>query len=94
MELLLVLFVGCGVISRMEYLNAADMKKLADKHNEESADRELAELLERIQHAAEAGLYYVKTDILSLSIAKKFKDMGYEITYNVRGDKETISWRK
>lgn len=78
----------------MEYLNAADMKKLADKYNEGTEDRILAELFECIQHAAEAGRYYVKTDILSLSIAKKLKDMGYEIIYDVRGDKETISWRK
>lgn len=56
----MVLFVGCGVISRMEYLNAADMKKLADKYNEESADRELAELLERIQYAEGAWFTYIK----------------------------------
>lgn len=78
----------------MEYLKAADMKKLTDSNNEKMTDKVLVELFECIQHAAEVGLYYVRVDILPTAIAAKLKDMGYKVKYDVREDKEIISWRE
>lgn len=78
----------------MEYLNAADMKKMTDKRNEEMSEEVMEKVQTKIFDAAKIGLYSVRVDILPVAIAKKLKDMGYEIIYDVRGDKETISWRK
>ena len=78
----------------MEYLNAADMKKMTDKRNKEMNEEIMEKVQTKIFDAAKIGLYNVRVDILPAAIAAKLKDMGYEITYDVRGDKETISWRK
>lgn len=78
----------------MEYLNAAGMKKMTDKRNKEMNEEIMEKVQTKIFDAAKIGLYSVRVDILPAAIAAKLKDMGYEITYDVRGDKETISWRK
>ena len=78
----------------MEYLNAADMKKMTDKRNKEMNEEIMEKVQTKIFDAAKVGLYSVRVDILPAAIAAKLKEMGYKITYDVRGDKETISWRK
>ena len=90
----MVLFVGYGAINRMEYLNAADMKKMTDKRNKEMSEEIMEKVQTKIFDAAKAGLYGVRVDILPAAITAKLKDMGYKITYDVRGDKEIIIWRK
>lgn len=86
----MVLFVGYGAISRMEYLNAADMKKMTDKRNEE--------IMENIQtkmfDAARIGCYNIIVEILPIPIAEELKNMGYKIKDETRGSGMIISWRE
>lgn len=86
----MVLFVGYGAISRMEYLNAADMKKMTDKRNEE--------IMENIQtkmfDAARIGCYNIIVEILPIPIAEELKNMGYKIKDETRESGMIISWRE
>lgn len=78
----------------MEYLNAADMKKMTDKRNKEMNEEIMEKVQTKIFNAAKIGLYSVRVDILPAAIDAKLKDMGYEIKYDAIGYKGTISWRK
>lgn len=74
----------------MEYLNAADMKKMTDKRNEE--------IMENIQtkmfDAARIGCYNIIVEILPIPIAEELKNMGYKIKDETRGSGMIISWRE
>lgn len=78
----------------MEYLNAADMKKMTDKRNKEIDEEIMERVQTKIFDVAKTGCYNIRFETLPISIAAELKDMGYEIIYDVRGDKETISWRE
>ena len=78
----------------MEYLNAADMKKMTDKRNEEIN----VEIMENIQtkmfDAARMGRYSIIVEILPVPVAEEFKNMGYKLKDEARGNGIIISWRK
>lgn len=78
----------------MEYLNAADMKKMTDKCNKEIDEEIMERVQTKIFDAAKTGRYNIRFETLPISIAAELKDMGYEVKYDVRGYKGTISWRK
>lgn len=86
----MVLFVGCGVISRMEYLKAADMKKMTDKRNEEIMEKVQTKMFD----AAKMGHYNIIVETLPIPVAEELKNMGYKLKDETRGSGIIISWRK
>ena len=78
----------------MEYLNAADMKKMTDKRNEEIN----AEIMENIQikmfDAARIGHYNIIVETLPIPVAEELRSMGYNLKDEKRGNGIIISWRK
>ena len=74
----------------MQYLKAADMKKMTDKRNEE--------IMENIQtkmfDAAKMGHYNIIVETLPISVAEELRNMGYNLKDETRGDRIIISWRK
>lgn len=86
----MVLFVGCGAIGRMEYLNAADMKKMTDKRNEEIMEK----IQTKIFDAAKIGCYNIIVETLPIPVAEELRNMGYKLKGETRGSGIIISWRK
>lgn len=86
----MVLFVGYGAISRMEYLNAADMKKMIDKRNEEIMEN----IQTKIFDAAKIGCYNIIVETLPIPVAEELMNMGYKLKCETRGGGIIISWRK
>ena len=78
----------------MEILNAAEAKKRADKYNKEITEKIQIEIFDRIQCAAKAGRYSIMVETIPLSIVENLENMGYEVKFEARGDKEIISWRE
>lgn len=90
----MVLFVGYGGISRMEYLNAADMKKMTDKRNEEINEEIMEKVQTKMFDAAKMGYYNIIVETLPISVAEELRNMGYNLKDEKRGDRIIISWRK
>ena len=90
----MVLFVGYGAISRMEYLNAAEMKKMTDKRNKEINEEIMEKIQTKIFDAAKIGCYNIIVDILPIPVAEELRNMGYEVKCETRGSGIIISWRK
>ena len=90
----MVLSVGCGVISKMEYLKAADMKKMTDKRNEEINVEIMEDIQTKMFDAARMGRYSIIVEILPIPVAEELKNMGYKLKDEARGNGIIISWRK
>ena len=90
----MVLFVGYGAISRMEYLNAADMKKMTDKRNEEINEEIMEKIQTKIFDAAKIGCYNIIVETLPIPVAEELRNMGYKLKGETRGSGIIISWRK
>ena len=90
----MVLFVGCGGISRMEYLKAADMKKMTDKRNEEINEEIMEDIQTKMFDAARMGRYNIIVETLPIPMAEELKNMGYKLKDEARGNGIIISWRK
>lgn len=81
----------------MEYLSAANMKKMTDKRNEEINEEIREKVQEKMLDATKKGYYGVTIETLPVPIVKELKNMGYEITFKsdrLEGSGITISWRK
>lgn len=74
----------------MEYLKAADMKKMTDKRNEEIME----DIQTKMFDAAKNGRYSIIVEILPIPIAEELKNMGYNLKDETRGSGTIISWRK
>ena len=82
----------------MEYLKAADMKKMTDKRNEEINEEIMEDIQTKIQtkmfDAAKNGRYSTIVEILPIPIAEELRSMGYNLKDEKRGNGIIISWRK
>lgn len=74
----------------MEYLNAADMKKMTDKRNEEIMENVQTKMFD----AAKMGHYNIIVETLPISVAEELRNIGYNLKDETRGDRIIISWRK
>ena len=78
----------------MEYLKAADMKKMTDKRNEEINVEIMEDIQTKMFDAARMGRYSIIVEILPISVAEELKNMGYKLKDEARGNGVIISWRK
>ena len=78
----------------MEYLNAADMKKMTNKRNKEINEGIMGKIQTKIFDAAKIGCYNIIVDILPIPVAEELRNMGYEVKCETRGSGIIISWRK
>lgn len=78
----------------MEYLNAADMKKMTDKRNEEINEEIMEKVQTKMFDAARMGRYSIIVEILPIPVAEELKNMGYKLKNETRGNGIIISWRK
>ena len=78
----------------MEYLNAADMKKMTDKRNEEINEKIMEKIQTKIFDAAKIGCYNIIVEILPIPVAEELRNMGYKLKGEPGGSGIIISWRK
>ena len=78
----------------MEYLNAADMKKMTDKRNEEINKEIMEKIQTKIFDTAKIGCYNIIVETLPISVTEELRNMGYEVKGETRGSGIIISWRK
>lgn len=81
----------------MEYLKAADMKKMTDSRNKEINEEIREKIQAKMLDATKKGYYSIMVEMLPIPIVKELKNMGYEITFKsdkLEGSGIIISWRK
>ena len=78
----------------MEYLKAADMKKMTDKRNEEINEKIMEDIQTKMFDAARMGRYNIIVETLPIPVAEELKNMGYKLKDEARGNGIIISWRK